>query len=152
MTLKDFQDQNNNSIDLAVFSPNDATYSQLKSSGNLRYFGSTMLVGKLGNYEGLIKRLEANWNTAQKIYGGVSSEHYLQYKINSKIFLEKNSGKNLLSSIKSLGYSFQSWDETAAITENLIEFILGFHQIVYPELKKIAVEIIELLNKEYHLH
>ena len=32
-----------------------------------------------------------------------------------------------------------------------MEILLEFHQFVYPELKKIAVEIIELLNKEYHL-
>ena len=151
VTLSDFHAQNNNSIDLAIFFPNDATYSQLKSSGNLRYFGNTILVGKLGNYEETIKRLEASWNTTQKYYGGVSSEHYLQYKINSKKFFEKNSGKNPVSSIKALGYGFQSWDEVGIITENFMEILLGFHQFVYPELKKIAVEIIELLNKEYHL-
>ena len=151
VTLSDFHVQNKSSIDLSVFVPYDATYSQLKSSGNLRYFSNTILVVKLGHYEAQIKRSEGVWNTVQKIYGGVSSEHYLQYKINSKKFLEKNSGKNPLSSIKSLGYGFQSWDEAGLITENFMEYILGFHQIVYPDLKQTAVEIIELLNKEYHL-
>jgi hypothetical protein len=150
LTLSDFEILSTSSINLSVFVPNDATYSQLKSSGNLRYFSNATLVGKLAHYEAQIKRLESNWTLALKIYGGVSSEHLLQHKINSKRFLEKNSGKNPLSSIKSLGYGFQSWDEAGIIKENILDYILGLTQIAYPDLRKIAVEIIELLNKEYH--
>jgi len=151
ITLGDLNFQKKSSVDLSVFVCNNATYSQLKSSGNLRYFSNTILIGKSGNYEAQIKRFESVWNTAQNIYGGISSEHFLQHKINTDKLLKNNSGKNPLLPVKTLGYSFQSWDESGIITENLLEYLSGFSQVTYPELKKTAAEIIELLNEEYHL-
>jgi hypothetical protein len=53
--------------------------------------------------------------------------------------------------IKEAGYKFESWYEANAIIKNLMQNMSSVYADFYPDIKKLATEIIPLLNKNYHL-
>ena len=143
--------QNGTSIDLSYFIPNDATISQLKSSGALRFFKNPELVNRLSNYELSIKKFTDLYNHVMDIYGGLQSEHILQYEIQLNKFLRVSAKLDSSILAKKAGYRFQSRDEFFEIMKGIIEFYHFWADVQYPELKAQAKQIIYLLNKEYHL-
>jgi hypothetical protein len=138
-------------FDLSGFVSNEATYSQMKNSGSLRYFKNSLLLAKLGFYDAQIRRYRDEYNASINIYGGIGSPYLLQYTISSDRFFKKHPGEDTTKLIKSAGYDFQSWDEAGRIIKNITNVLTTLNQYTYPDLKKTATDIIALLNEEYHL-
>lgn len=151
ITFGDYYTIKGFSLDLTVFDPQDATYSQLKSSGNLRYFGNPEIVLKLAFYELAIRRFKSSWSELKSMYGGMSSEHILQQNIISTKFFNKYPNQDPGRLIKDAGYRFESWEEAGTILSQLLECLDILNDFQYPDLKKAATEIITMLNDEYHL-
>jgi hypothetical protein len=151
VTLNDLNFLMNGSFDLEVFVRNDATYSQMKFSGSLRYFENMTLLGKLAAYEAQIKKFETDWSNTREFFGGISSQHFLEFAVHSEKFISSHPDMPATQLIEPAGYNFQSWDETCQIFNILLWFISGVNDTTYPKLKQTAVEIIDLLNKKYHL-
>ena len=61
ITWADIEALRNPRVDVTPFFWNDATYSQMKSSGNLRLFRDKELIKKIALYESMIKGFEF-WN------------------------------------------------------------------------------------------
>lgn len=151
ITIAQWDSTDNHGIDLSQFISNDATYSLLKSSGNLRYFNDTALIRRLVQYESQLKSLKDFTNTISSLYGGLGSGHMLASTIAGKNFLAK---KNLFSPstlLKDAGYNFISWNESAEIIMIHMRSIQSMYTDFYPMLKQTATEIIVLLNEKYHL-
>jgi hypothetical protein len=150
ITFGQFKMAESSTYDIGTFIRNDATYSQMKSSGSLRYFKKADLIRKLALYESELKNLDAFWQTALQNHGGLNSEHMLQHGLAAENFLKKNATLNPETLISTAGYKFQSWQEATLITMSLVNGIVELCN-AYPNIKKTIIEIIELLNKEYHL-
>ena len=71
-------------------------------------------------------------------------------QVNEEIFLNKNPNIDKTRSLKSLAYNFEAWTETNLLNREIINFQLAVRED-YPQLNKVAAEIINLLNKKYHL-
>ena len=134
-------------IDITPFLWNDATYSQMKSSGNLRLFRDKELIKNIALYESIIKRFEF-WNNS--IRDLLRSDYLFRALVNEEIFLNKNPNVDKTKSLKSLTYNFEAWTETNLLNREIINFQLAIRED-YPQLNKVAAEIINLLNKKYHL-
>ena len=134
-------------IDITPFLWNDGTYSQMKSSGNLRLFRDKELIKNIALYESIIKRFEF-WNNS--IRDLLRSDYLFRALVNEEIFLNKNPNVDKTKSLKSLTYNFEAWTETNLLNREIINFQLAIRED-YPQLNKVAAEIINLLNKKYHL-
>ena len=138
-------------IELAPFISNDATSSLLKSSGNLRYFKDTALLKRIAKYDVALKRLKEFWTLVNSFYGGLTSEHMLKSEISMENFRKSHPNEPPNRSIKEAGYKFESWYEANTIIRHLMESMSLVYADFYPDIKKLATEIILLLNKNYHL-
>jgi len=147
VTWTDIETRKNPGVDVSPFLWNDATYSQMKSSGNLRLFRDKELIKKIALYESLIKRFEFWNNWTQEL---IKSDHYFQSEVNEEVFRKNNPSFDKNKSLKMLGYNFEEWSEASIIGNKLVAFQLGLRED-YREVNKIAGEIISLLNKNYHL-
>lgn len=151
ITIGDFYATKNFKLDLSIFDPQDATYNQLKSSGNLRYFGNTDIILKLAFYELEIRDFQSSWKDLKTLFGGMSSEHILRQNIISSKFFKKYPNQDTAMLLKNTGYNFESWEEAGVIFSLIIESLNILNEFVYPDLKKTATEIIMMLNEEYKL-
>ena len=151
ITIQDLREMDNTSFSTDYFISNDVTITQLKNSGALRYFADPDLVIKLGLYEWYIKKFNDLHNQISSMYGGISSEHILQYDIQLDKFLKKTIHFDSSVTAAKAGYGFQEWDENFKIIQLNVEFLSMYNELTYPEIKNQAAEIIGLLNKEYHL-
>jgi len=147
ITWADIETSKNPGVDITPFFWNDATYSQMKSSGNLRLFRDKELVRKIALYESMIKGFEF-WN--KSIQDFLKSDYYFRSEVNEEIFRKTNPHIDQNKSLKTLGYNFDAWSESNIIGKNIINYQLVLRE-EYPNLNKIAEEIISLLNKNYHL-
>ena len=149
MTLGDLLFLDTHFTNGSTFDPHDVTYTELISSGNLRLFENPEISVKLAGYQKLVKYYIEYFKN--NFDGGVGVDYSLKYDIHRKDFLKKygNSNKEML--IKDAGYNFEGWRETATLSERYIKSIDLFNTEVYRDWKKSAIEIILLLNKEYHL-
>jgi len=151
ITLADLRFLNATSFQISPFRPHNATLLQLKSSGSLRYFQNIQLKEKLANYEWAINNANEIYHSFLTEGGGIQSEHILYYNISREKFLKATEAfsDNLLAS--SAGYNFKSWDEFHYIAKSLMDVMQFMYTYSYPDLKIRAAELIELLNKEFHL-
>jgi len=147
ITWADIEALRNPRVDVTPFFWNDATYSQMKSSGNLRLFRDKELIKKIALYESMIKGFEF-WN--KSIQEFLKSDYYFRSEVNEETFLKNNPSIDKSKSLKTLGYNFDAWSESNIIGKNIIGYQLGLRED-YPHVNKIAEEIISLLNKNYHL-
>ncbi|MEO6219179.1 MAG: hypothetical protein ABIO81_02040 [Ginsengibacter sp.] len=147
ITVADIDSLTNPGIDLSRFAWNDATYSQMKSSGTLRLFSEKDLVRKLALYESYIKEI-GFFN--KNIDDAFSSEYLLKASYYKSKFFENNPDIKGNVLLKQAGYNFNGWEMEDAITQRIISYQLILRDI-YPEIKKTAAEIIDLLKKEYRL-
>ncbi|HSU28628.1 MAG TPA: hypothetical protein VLJ68_09625 [Chitinophagaceae bacterium] len=135
----------------SVFSPHDAIYSELKNSGALRYFTNLNIINKLTQYEWTIKKFSESHLENRSYLGGVQSSQMLLFETNYQKFLDHTSLLEPEMSAEKSGYGFQLWDERQTILSNMIFILNRYIDSDYPKFKKDATEIIEILNKEYHL-
>lgn len=138
-------------FNLDIFRQNDAIYSLLKFSGNLRYIRDTAIISRLTNYENQVKTLKEAWNLTTTLYGGLNSEHLLQATVNGERFKREKKEINSNTLLKDAGYNFASWDENAMITKTNMNISLLIYEAFYPQLFRTAKELIALLNKKYDL-
>ena len=147
ITWADIEASRNPGVDITPFFWNDATYSQMKSSGNLRLFRDKELIRQIALFESMTKGFEF-WN--KSIQDFLKSDYQFRSDVNEKIFLKNNPHIDKNKPLKTLGYNFDSWSEGIIINKNIIDYQLGLRGD-YPHLNKLAEEIISLLNKNYHL-
>jgi len=152
ITFGQWDSMHNHSINLNFFKPSDATYSLLKSSGNLRYFLDTTLLSKISEYDSWNQASNEFRGMANSLYGGLSSNHQLRSNILSRQFLRKHKNTQPGILLKDAGYDFESWDESAAINVNYCRSLSIMYNHFYPQIKRVATELIILLNKKYHLN
>ena len=148
ITWADIETTSNPGVDITPFFWNDATYSQMKSSGNLRLFRDKELIKKIALYESWIKGFEF-WN--KSIQDLIRSDYYFRSEVSEEIFRKKNPQIDKTKSLKTLGYNFDTWSEANIIGKKIIEFQLGLRED-YPNINKLAGEIISLLNTNYRLN
>ncbi|MEO6404585.1 MAG: hypothetical protein ABIO32_03790 [Ferruginibacter sp.] len=140
---------------------NKATISQLVSSGNLRYFTNPQLVNKINVYN----TITANISNSQRVIGESTHQSSIYanqiFKAASLLMFQSTSVNDIYTkqlysdSLRHFNMPLQSYDEGLinaygnAMTQSvpLRMYLLS----IYPEAKKQAIEIIELLKKEYHL-
>jgi len=132
------------------FLPNNATYDQMKSSGELRYFSDVMLINKLAMYYWQIKRNDETLKFASSVYGGYSNQRFMDYQVRSDEFLKKSASMDSSLHAVNSGYHFDYWFEAKKITEANLEKV-ELKKMYYPALISAATEIISQLNKEYNL-
>ena len=151
ITLGDLRILDSSDFMISPFQTHNATLSQLKSSGSLRYFESVELKDRLANYEWTINKLHDMYKIFISEGGGLESEHIIQYHINMNKFLTKAAQlpDNMLAG--KAGYNFKSWSEYGYITNSLMQVMQMFYSDSYPYLKNDATEIIDLINRKYHL-
>ena len=152
ITFGQWDSMHNHSVSMNVFKPGDATYSLLKNSGNLRYFLDTALLGKIAEYDSWNQALNEFKGIANSLYGGLSSNHQLKSNILSGQFFRKQKNTQPGILLKDAGYDFESWDESAAINVNYLRSLSTMYNHFYPQIKRVATELIVLLNKKYHLN
>jgi len=151
ITIGDLRWLDTTSFLVDFFISKNSTFEQMKHAGQLRYFQNAELTATLGHYDWSVKHYLEMKANIQNIYGGLSSEHVLQSTITRELFLEKNLDKNDTLSAAKGGYKFESWYENLKIQG--LRFFLGDFLLnhIYPDLKSQATNIIDILNKEYHL-
>ena len=151
ITLGDLRYLDSSNFLISPFQTHNATLSQLKSSGSLRYFESIELKDRLANYEWTITKLNDMYNIFISEGGGLRSDHIIQYDINMSKFLSKSFKLPDIQLAGKAGYNFKSWAERNYITNSLMQIMQMFYNDSYPYLKNDAREIIDLINKEYQL-
>ena len=134
-------------LDITPFIWNDASYSQMKSSGNLRLLKSKELIRKLGTYESLIKQIGF---LEQRKDGFLKSEHSFRQEVNEEKFQLQHPGVDDSISLKTMGFNFDAWIESNMVSKR-VYFYEEWLRELYPQLKIEADTIIGLLNKEYDL-
>lgn len=141
-----------------------ATINQLINSGNLRYFTNTELVTKISVYnttangisdiqEGIKGQRDRASSYTDHMLKPQYASAFLQLRMDD-LYAGKRSG--VIDSLRNIDLPFQNNDPdllnsyTNAIlgTKSNRSFLLN---TLYPRAKKEAVEIIQLLNDEYHL-
>ncbi|HUR65769.1 MAG TPA: hypothetical protein VMZ03_05420 [Chitinophagaceae bacterium] len=150
ITLADLRKKDTLTFLIDYFQPNNATLEQMKSSGGLRYFQNITLVGSLAYYDWSIKHYFEMRRDLENIYGDKSSEHFLQFDIHMEEFLSETADMDSTLSALKAGYNFDSWLEVKKITEVQTFFKTFLKEGIYPDLKRQAKAIIDILNKEYH--
>jgi hypothetical protein len=136
---------------LEFFISKNPTLEQMKHAGQLRYFRNPELTSAIAHYDWSVKHyLETKLNI-QGIHGGLSSEYILKSLIAREVFLKKSAEKHdSLLAIKE-GFNFDSWLESRTIAGVKLFLDNYLLEQVYPDLKKQATQIIELLNKLYRI-
>ncbi|HET6767031.1 MAG TPA: hypothetical protein VFH08_06525 [Chitinophagaceae bacterium] len=143
------------------FEPNDATFQQMKSSGSLRYFGNYELEQKISEYDQMVRRMKALNEIDQPIFLETR-------KARARIFDFKynNDANKIVQSSVYVDYNSIRIDSFISINPPLLsDDRILFNE--YAELCRsrnirqqqrnakdaldLAVFIIGLLNKEYHL-
>ena len=147
ITVADLELLEHPGILLTWFTWNDAAYSQMKSSGNLRLFSEKKIIRKIADYDIAIRNLGFYQKRVENFF---MSDYALKANIHLNKFYTKNPGIKQSELVKKAGYNFDGWDEGGAIWQRIINFEIILHG-TYPEIRKISIEIIDLLNKEYHL-
>lgn len=146
----------------------DATLQQLKSSGSLRYLHNISLIRKILGYEETIKVINMlqnkyepekteNWNLVQKVFyqeyfNMLDKDPQLTRDSTAKNFdirdMKQNSFMNtnypLFTNDKDILFELKNWAYNSSRNYGVI-----VHDI--KSLKVKAVELIDALNKEYHL-
>jgi hypothetical protein len=151
ITIRDLRHVDTIHFLVDFFISKNVTFEQMKHAGQLRYFQNVNLSAALGDYDWSVKHYHEMKTNIQNIYGGLSSEHALQSKITRQHFLRKVEGRSDSLSAMKEGYKFESWFENREIQAArffLSDFLM---QGIYPDLKVQATNIINILNKEYHL-
>ncbi len=151
ITVGDLRQLSEQSFSLEYFIPRDATYSQLKNSGNLRLFTNLDISVALSQYESALKHFTDIRQLTMSGMGGIQSEHILQHDISIYKFLKRSINNDSLQSARKAGYNFRSWDESNKIKIDMAEIYENFNELLYPTLKYYVIQIIQLLNKEYNL-
>src|SRR6187402_3678227 len=118
ITWADIETTRNPGVDISPFFWNDATYSQMKSSGNLRLFRDKELIKKIALYESMIKGFEF-WN--KSIQDFLKSDYYFRSEVNEKIFRKNNPHIDQNKSLKTLGYNFEAWPQGNIIYKKIID-------------------------------
>jgi len=143
---------------------NKATLNQLISSGNLRYFTNTQLVTQISNYNTLTNiitvydgSIDAKRNRAaayrdriviakhQKIFSLINMDDVVYSRRNAYIDSLRNTN---------MPVQHDATDLINAFVNAVLDTKLTRHsqQVkYYPRAVKLAIEIMELLKKEYHL-
>lgn len=143
---------------------NKASLNQLINSGNLRYFSNTELVDKINIYNTISTaiasvqqiigtRRERSFQYSDQIFIPEWLLLYTQFSTDDILDGEK---KRFIDSLKNAAPSLQtniasainSFGNAILATKSNRQFLL---QSLYPLAKRSAVEIIELIKKEYHL-
>jgi len=146
---------------LRGFEPNDATFQQMKSSGSLRYFGNYKLEQKIGEYDQVIRRMKALNEIDQTVYLETRKARakIFDFKYNneankiaqSAVYVDYNASKidsfisinpPLLSGNKTLFNEYAELCRSRNLRQQLRNAKEAFD---------LAVVIIGLLKKEYHL-
>jgi len=146
----------------------DATLQQLKSSGSLRYLHNISLIRKILGYEETVKVINMlqnkyelekteNWNLVQKVFyqeyfNLLDKDSLLTRDSTAKNFdirdMKQNSFMNtnypLFTNEKDILFELKNWAYNSSRNYRVI-----VHDIKSLEVK--AVELIDALNKEYHL-
>lgn len=151
VSCRDYYGLKSKDVTIIVFEPQNATYTQLQHSGNLRYFTNPEIVLQLAFYDLAVKKYQTLWNDFKTAYGGLNSEHILQQSIMSDKFLKEHPMDSCASLLKDLGYNFRSWEEAGVIKSNILNGINFLNTEMYPSLMKSATDLIEMLDNEYHL-
>ena len=151
ITIADLRKKDTVSFLMDYFQPNNATFEQMKTSGELRYFKNIELTSRLAHYDWSIKHYLEMKREIGGVYSGLSSEHLLQYDIKMEEFLKKTAQMDSTTPVLKAGYKFDSWFEIKKLTENRVLFKYLLKEGIYPDLKIQATIIIDILNKEYHL-
>jgi len=143
---------------------NKATLNQLISSGNLRYFTNTQLVTQISNYNTLT-------NIITVYDGSIDAKRNRAAAYRDRILIAKYQKNFSLISMDDMVYNRRNTyidsliKTNMPIQENAADLINAFVNAVldtklirqsqkvkyYPQAVKLAVEIMELLKKEYHL-
>jgi hypothetical protein len=144
------------------FTPNDATFQQMKSSGSLRYFTNSALLSEVAQYDRLCRSDFMHQESDRDIYLEVrkSRSAIFQYKFNKQAndlsyFWAKNMPK-AAQKIDSFIHStppLLSYDKT--LFNQYMEMVRSrFHQRFLDEDDKLlaqATQLIIKLKKDYHL-
>jgi hypothetical protein len=150
---------------IVSFSPgisiNDATFTQLTQSGNLRYFKSPEVITKISEYYVQQRYVIRLWNsesekrnTAIQIKARVLDNYH--YKAYSKLAPSLHNPKNLTDSLMNKWLPLQTNDkdvlnEFANALENRRFYFNWTKESVFPKYTLQAKELIELLKKEYSI-
>ena len=140
---------------------NKATINQLVSSGNLRYFTNPQIISKINVYNTISANISNSQRTLSQFIEQSSVYANQIFKAASLLTFQSNSIDDLYKkrfigdSLRHLNIPLQSYDEpllnsfanSLAATVPIRIYLLS----LYPEAKKQAIEIIELLKKEYRL-
>lgn len=149
-------------ITLILFEPQDGILSQLKTSGNLKFYKTTELQNSIGSYSAMINRLR---NRNQQEYNVVDnfirkmSMQYFDYK-----WLEKvtDSGGVLVTPQGNLSpcpeYPFDiqnkntfNRQEAVGIVSQYILVVKGTSELTYQEFRNRNHELLQALRNNYHL-
>ena len=144
---------------------NKSTLTQLIQSGNLRYFRNKELVNKINHYHSLQGQIISNndqdyvhRNEITLIRNRVLVPAY--YEVFSSLMISEELKKHVPNSIMDslMAEQLPLKSGTASLLDEYLNNLMDrkwrnkrYVEELYPKALKIAVEIIELLNKEYHL-
>jgi hypothetical protein len=144
---------------------NKATINQLVSSGNLRYFTNPQLVNKINVYNTVaanitsLQQLLSDINHQSSAYRNqifIAASQLMIYESISANNIAAGKKEAIIDSLRHVNIPLQSYDEgllnsyanallaTSVNRNNLLN-------LLYPEAKKEATEIIGLIKKEFHL-
>jgi hypothetical protein len=143
------------------FEPNDATFQQMKSSGSLRYFNNYKLEQKISEYDQMVRRIKALNEIDRPVYLETR-------KARARIFDFKfnNAANRVVQSAVYVNYNQAMIDSFIRINPPLLsddkilfnEYVelcrsrnLRQQQRNAMDALDLAILIIELLKKEYHL-
>jgi hypothetical protein len=140
----------------ASFQPNQATFQQLRSSGNLRYFSNQKLYNDITQYYDnctFYLEIEKKWNQ-NNLPHSLGAKIFDMDKLLSLIGVNMDIQKQvqpaegdyaLLSTDRNLLNEFMAYPKSA-IEGNKVAILL-LHDIIEPELNNLLADI----KKEYHL-
>jgi hypothetical protein len=136
---------------LTPFQRYDATISQLKTSGDLRFFENTGIKAALGYYDWMINNYLTLYKGMSAYGGGWQSDYVFQYTLHRDEFLKKTSHLPATTNARSAGYDFFNRKEFLTIMQATAEGLKFLYVDGYPQIKSQAISLIEMLKKEYHL-
>jgi hypothetical protein len=131
-----------------LFDPQIGTYDQIKNSGSLRYFNQT-LTSKMTHYEASTKRLMLKKEEFTNLLNNVIVPFCMKLR-NAKFFESVRDNSHFIGPV----FIIEPSTEILNQWRNYIQFF-WYHQFQnkfsMEEHEKIALEIMDILKKEYNL-
>ena len=137
-----------------IFTPQDVTYQQLRSSGNFRYIQNNVLYKKIADYYNLCSRYQLGDNFAINLnLSEIESKIFNSNDLNSF----NNVGNSIYETVKKLDRNLVPINPDKPAL-NLLHNKVGYERWIsslmrnfLEWLKENAIEIINITKKEYHL-